>query len=139
MYRFGQVPINGTQVDWGSTCGNLVAAVADYHLCSATGSSQASSSLPRPADVKPGDVNSAVLRILAHDTGKVVRARVPVYWEQEVERWLPCTEGEASIAGVPGTAPAIVVESPLEDGVLPTERPVDTVNVDGKLIVSASA
>ncbi len=29
VYRFGQVPINdGTTIDWGSTCGNLVSAVA---------------------------------------------------------------------------------------------------------------
>lgn len=27
VYRFGQVPVNDTNVDWGSTCGNLVAAV----------------------------------------------------------------------------------------------------------------
>ncbi|PWN39480.1 hypothetical protein IE81DRAFT_335595 [Ceraceosorus guamensis] len=130
VYRFGQVPINGTQIDWGSTCGNLVAAVADYHLSSAIGSSQISASLPPSSQVEAGDTTSAVLRILAHDTGKVVKARVPVYWEEEIERWMPCTEGEASIAGVPGTGPAIVIESPLESDVLPTGRPVDSIKID---------
>ncbi|CEH15576.1 hypothetical protein CBOM_03873 [Ceraceosorus bombacis] len=130
VYRFGQVPINGTQIDWGSTCGNLVAAVADYYLSSAIGSSQISASLPPSSQVKAGDTCSAMLRILAHDTGKVVKARVPVYWEEEIERWMPCTEGEASIAGVPGTGPAIVIESPLKSGVLPTGRPVDSIKMN---------
>ena len=33
VYRFGQVPVSGpTQIDWGSTCGNLLAAVGTFAL-----------------------------------------------------------------------------------------------------------
>jgi 2-methylaconitate isomerase len=33
VYRFAQVGIRDGVVDWGSTCGNLVAAVAHVRLC----------------------------------------------------------------------------------------------------------
>ena len=33
VYRFGQVPVrNGTTIDWGSTCGNLLSAAALVRL-----------------------------------------------------------------------------------------------------------
>ncbi|PWN99078.1 hypothetical protein FA09DRAFT_359686 [Tilletiopsis washingtonensis] len=132
VFRFGQVPINGTTIDWGSTCGNLVAAVADYHLSSAAGASQAMKRLGRPAhgSDEAEQPRSMPLRILAHDSGAVVTARMDVYWHADMQRWAPATAGDAAIAGVPGTGAGVVIESPVSD-VLPTGRPVDTINVDG--------
>jgi hypothetical protein len=81
---------------------------------------------------------SMPLRILAHDSGAVVTARMDVYWHADMQRWAPATAGDAAIAGVPGTGAGVVIESPVSD-VLPTGRPVDTINVDGLgSIVSAS-
>lgn len=64
------------------------------------------------------------IRILAADTGKIVRATLPIssggkgFWYAE-------TAGDASIAGVPGTAAPVQIETPLEGTVLPSGRQLD--------------
>ncbi|PWN89916.1 DUF453-domain-containing protein [Acaromyces ingoldii] len=127
VYRFGQVPINdGTNVDWGSTCGNMVAAVA--HFAVQEQLLKASSGEAEVASEK----GTLPVRILAHDSGKVVRAHVPVL--QHDGRWLPAAEGQAQISGVPGTHPGILIESPLEGSVLSTGNALDHVEVDGETI-----
>lgn len=154
IYRFGQVEIKKKSIDWGSTCGNLIAAVAVFALNEGLlDSTRVSGQLPpihqvwdenrqrQQGNQMPLD-HSVILRILAHDTGKVFKAHVPVMpyvtkgtgaREKKLE-WVPTCEGSSSIAGVPGTDPGIVIESPLQDSVLSTGNERDEVVIDGKTI-----
>ncbi|PWY97921.1 DUF453-domain-containing protein [Testicularia cyperi] len=142
VYRFGQVPVEkGTQIDWTSTCGNLVSAVALFGL------HQGHVSQHRIAEVytqtagksaQPGDRFSFPVRILVSSSGQIIRANVPVTAHASESAagdvtWYPDMEGDASIAGVPGKAPGILIETPLDSNVLlPTGNQADTVEVDGQ-------
>ncbi|KAK0532963.1 hypothetical protein OC834_002401 [Tilletia horrida] len=141
VYRFGQVPVTGPRtVDWSSTCGNLVAAVAQYAIDSGA-VSQARlqhhfDSNQEDASQSPHHSFTFPLRILAADSGKRILARVPIAVSQHPgshtanDRFFyPARSGEASIAGVPGTAAEILIESPLESGVLPSGNARDTVKL----------
>ncbi|UZJ57513.1 hypothetical protein CBS101457_006833 [Exobasidium rhododendri] len=142
IYRFGQVSIKEATVDWGSTCGNMVAAAAHFALgdgCLAY--QQATRDLPPAADVSLDDKGKyyCKVRLLAHDTGKVVIAKVPVvprmrFREGAKPTWVLAMEGDCRIAGVPGTGPGIIIESPLEGSVLSTGNERDTILVDGEEI-----
>ncbi|PWN34643.1 DUF453-domain-containing protein, partial [Meira miltonrushii] len=144
MYRFGQVSIKGNnEIDWGSTCGNMVSAAAHFairqslfvpklamHLLSQEElSSTVLEEIRNPFDV--------TVRVLAHDSGKIIK----VHTKAEFVRFgsgihmQPIEHGDVSIAGVPGTASGIVVETPLEGGsVLSTGNERDTIEVDGKQV-----
>lgn len=78
IYRFGQVAIREQSVDWGSTCGNMLAAVAHYSI--SAGFLYKPASLPRAQDIDPDDKTKYYwsLRIIAHDTGKIVTAQVSI-------------------------------------------------------------
>ncbi|CAD6893641.1 unnamed protein product [Tilletia controversa] len=146
VYRFGQVPVTGPQmVDWSSTCGNLVAAVAQYAIESGvipqaellrhfeSNAQEGSSSSQHHSFIFP-------LRILAADSGKRVLARVPIaasHLPGSITKnslfFYPARSGDASIAGVPGTAAEILIESPLDSGLLPSGNARDVVKLaDGE-------
>lgn len=144
VYRFGQVSIKGdNEIDWGSTCGNMVSAAAHYAIRQSlyvpklakelfSDEQLTSHTLDQLKD--PFDVT---VRVLAHDSGKIIK----VHTRAEFVRLgngihvQPIEHGDVSIAGVPGTASGIVVETPLEGGsVLSTGSERNTIEIDGKQI-----
>lgn len=147
VYRFGQVAIKEESIDWGSTCGNMVSAAAHHVFRSGFLSSEHYAGLPEVTkDIQifekeferaREDPRSVVVRLLAHDSGKVVRVRLPIspVLSARGPLWAPLDEGSARIAGVPGTAAAILVETPLDQaGVLSTGRERDSIEVDGEKV-----
>lgn len=129
VYRFGQVPINGTKVDWGSTCGNLVAAVAQHSINTRTMESYVVAERAAAAGVDPEDPKARFMcpvRILQAESGNRVLASVAVSRISE-NRWIADTVGEATIAGVPGKHASTVIETQLQGTLLPTSRTKDTV------------
>lgn len=131
-YRFGQVPIRGSVLDWGSTCGNLVAAVARQAIEMGRVSSTAMQSYATNQGHDLRDPNFQCdypVRILCANNGEVVTAHVPI--GQKMLEWAPLDVGEASIAGVPGTSASIIIESPLQQAsLLPTSKPREQVRLD---------
>lgn len=103
-YRFGQVPVNGTQVDWGSTCGNLVAAVSQFAIASRAFSqekiterfvsSEAEVDLehPTPEFILP-------MQIFAANVEKRILVKVPVIGERLDQgwNWSPKRSGESCL------------------------------------------
>jgi 2-methylaconitate cis-trans-isomerase PrpF len=76
------------------------------------------------------------IRILAADSGKIVRARVQVRkflgsMGSRSSPWFVTTDGSASISGVPGTSSAVDIENPLHGDILPTGRTLDQIILDG--------
>jgi len=146
VYRFGQVPVNGPRVvDWSSTCGNLVGGVAHYAIDSGAISQERLRAYFQSSNEAITSKHHAFtfpLRILAADSGKRILARVPVAVSNLGSAvtgtpdglfFHPARSGDASIAGVPGTAAEILIESPLESGVLPSGNPRDIVKLaDGE-------
>lgn len=140
VYRAGQILIREQRIDWSSTCGNMMAAVAIQALNRKRVLPPAS--LPPAHLIDPNDNTEYIwpVRILAHDTGKVFTAHVPVtYYRSNVKnsqsgRFGPSIIGDAQIAGVPGRAPGIMIESPLQGRVLPTGNERDTIEMDGKKV-----
>lgn len=137
VYRFGQVPVErGTEIDWTSTCGNLVSAVALFGLHQGHVKQERIGKAfeeinGRPAKV--GDSFAFPARLLVTCSGQIVRANVPVtlYAADNSTVWYPDLEGDASISGVPGTAPGILIETPLDpSSLLPTGKQIDAVTVD---------
>ena len=141
VYRFGQVAIREESIDWGSTCGNMAAAVAHFAIEEAiVPHKNLLFQLPRPETV-PQDCDTKYtfqVRMMAHDSGKVINARVPVTVLRNLAvsfpRWVPTLLGDSEIAGVPGTAPGIIIESPLEASVLPTGNERDAIELDGQRV-----
>lgn len=142
IYRFGQVAIRERSIDWGSTCGNMVAAVAHFsisHLIART-----PFSLPNPRYVDPEDTTRFIwpVRIIAHNTGKEVIARVPVKAQivhadiPELRKlvWKPSTVKDTTIAGVPGKALGIQIETPIEGSVLPTGNERNIIELNGNQV-----
>jgi 2-methylaconitate cis-trans-isomerase PrpF len=143
IYRFGQVSIHDRSIDWGSTCGNMVAAAAHWAVGTRTADIRnVLGHLPPAAELQQGDGGTyfAKLRILAHDSGKVVKASVPVevavIGRERTHVWSLANKGDCQIAGVPGTAPGIILESPLVGSVLSTGNEKDTIEVDGEQVCS---
>ncbi|KAJ9475895.1 Methylitaconate delta2-delta3-isomerase [Pseudozyma hubeiensis] len=137
VYRFGQVPVEeGTEIDWTSTCGNLVSAVALFGL------HQGHVKQDRIHQVfeelqgikaKDGDKFAFPVRLLVTCSGQIIRANVPVtlYSTQNSGHWYPDLEGDHTISGVPGSAPGILIETPLDtSSLLPTGNQLDTVTVE---------
>ncbi|SNX87811.1 uncharacterized protein MEPE_06522 [Melanopsichium pennsylvanicum] len=141
VYRFGQVPVeNGFQVDWTSTCGNLISAVALFGLHQGyVDQSRISQVFENMQGRQPlvGDSFSFPARLLVTCSGQIVRANVPVTLYRNPESastqatWYPDIEGHTSISGVPGIAPGILIEAPLNStDLLPTGNQIDTVTLD---------
>jgi 2-methylaconitate cis-trans-isomerase PrpF len=75
-----------------------------------------------------------LVRILAANSGKIVLARLQLQLSQDKSGYFVVTEGNTSIAGVPGTSSPIEIENPLDRDPLPTGRVRDFVTVDGKQV-----
>ncbi|SPO37463.1 uncharacterized protein PSFLO_02937 [Pseudozyma flocculosa] len=144
VYRFGQVPVEkGNQIDWSSTCGNLVSAVALFALQEGVvpqAKVRAHFARTQPARPIPedGDTTMFPVRILAASSGHIVIASVPmiaVSSRGQAGRqvaWHPEVTGTTTISGVPGKAPGILVSTPLDTSVLlPTGRSLDSLTVQG--------
>ncbi len=139
VYRFGQVPVEkGVEVDWTSTCGNLVSAVALFGLHQGHVRQEKIGQVFEEVHgrkARVGDKFSFPVRLLVTCSGQIVRANVPVtlYGSNNGETWYPDMDGETTISGVPGTAPGILIETPLRSNeLLPTGNQVDTVTVDNQ-------
>lgn len=133
VYRFGQVPIHGTTVDWSSTCGNLLAAVGlfalhnrivDPSVHAAKNGLKDATHFPLP------------IRILMAATGKRATVTIPVQKRttRHRVRWDLSSVADTAIAGVPGLAPGIQVSMPLDASPLPTGNVRDTLELDGARI-----
>ncbi|CDU24306.1 uncharacterized protein SPSC_03377 [Sporisorium scitamineum] len=137
VYRFGQVPVEqGTEIDWTSTCGNLVSAVALFGLHQGHVKQQRINETFQEIEARSasvGDKFAFSARLLVTCSGQIVRANVPVtlYSNNSDTLWYPDLEGHVSISGVPGTAPGILIETPLDTAaLLPTGNQLDHVTVD---------
>lgn len=82
VFRFGQVSVTEPVVDYGGTCGNCTAAVAHYAV--------------NNGFVEPTEPYTTV-RIYNLNTSSIVISEVPI-WNGRA-----ATEGDAVIAGVPGS------------------------------------
>ncbi|CCF49004.1 hypothetical protein NDA14_006219 [Ustilago hordei] len=138
VYRFGQVPVQkGTQIDWTSTCGNLVSAVALFglhqgHVPQSRIGAVFEQKQARPAKV--GDKFSFPVRLMVTSSGQIIRANVPVtlHSNSQGSIWYPDLQGSTTISGVPGTAPGILIETPLDTcSLLPTGNQLDTLHLNG--------
>lgn len=132
VYRFGQVPVRaGTAIDWGSTCGNLLAAAALFAVHYILPREHLARAAEAAAGGGVGGSGARVpVRILQACTGERVIASVPVM--HTPTGWAYSDVCDTAIAGVPGTAPGIVIEAPITRSVLPTGRARDVVAVDGR-------
>ncbi|SPO31587.1 uncharacterized protein UTRI_06385_B [Ustilago trichophora] len=143
VYRFGQVPVEkGTQIDWTSTCGNLVSAVALYGLHQGMVPQHRIGAVfeekfGRNASV--GDAFAFPTRLLVTCSGQIVRANVPMTL-YDGGQWYPDLEGDHTISGVPGSAPGILIETPLDSStLLPTGNQIDTVTLNNNTSSSSSS
>ncbi|KAG8754915.1 hypothetical protein FRC12_011062 [Ceratobasidium sp. 428] len=134
VYRFCQVGVREPELDWGSTCGNLVSAAAmtaiNWNLV------KNKSILASLTDQGPSSQSTLPVRILAPNNGLVVTANVPVMLNPSHTQptFMPVTGGDAVISGVPGTGAPIVVETPILNAPLRTGNPRDVIIVDGEEI-----
>ena len=131
VYRFGQVPIRGTEVDWKSTCGNLLAAVGLYAMQNKLLDTAA---IQRAAEERGAtDAFPMPIRILMAGTGKRATVSVPMRRNARSKgTWELSTDEDTSIAGVPGKAPGIQVAVPLDATFLPTGNVCDSITVGDK-------
>ncbi|WFC98358.1 hypothetical protein MYAM1_001085 [Malassezia yamatoensis] len=132
VYRFGQVPINSATVDWGSTCGNMLAAVGLFAL---------HNELVDPAffarkKLKYQKSIRLPIRILMAATGKRATVTLPLdkIRRNGVTTYDLSRNDDTSISGVPGQAPGIQVSIPLDSSPLPTGNMRDTLEIHGKSI-----
>lgn len=121
-YDFGQVAIGEPLVDRRGTCGNISSAVGPFAVDEGL--------------VEPTDPVTEV-RFLSANTGKVVVAHVPT----RDGRHDPV--GDYAIPGVPGSGSCIRLDhvdpaGAVTGALLPTGRPVDTLDVPGLGRVEAS-
>ncbi|KAG9104264.1 hypothetical protein FRC06_004013 [Ceratobasidium sp. 370] len=132
VYRFCQVGVREPELDWGSTCGNLVSAAAmtaiNWNIVqpkSVVSSLVAQGPNPQPTTLP--------VRILAANNGLVVTANVPVMLNPSRTQptLTPVTGGDAIISGVPGTGAPIVIETPILNAPLRTGNPRDVITVEG--------
>ena len=125
VYRFGQVPVShGTNVDWSSTCGNMLAAAALFAVHN--GIVRASRIAAYAAETVGADADRCLfpIRVLHACSGARATAHVPVrrVWVHGAPVWLLSDLADTAIAGVPGRAPGIRIDVPLEAPPLPTTR-----------------
>lgn len=139
VYRFGQVPVeSGTEVDWTSTCGNLVSAVALFGLHQGHVKQQRIEEVfEEKYGRKPrvGDAFAFPVRLIVTSSGQIIRANVPVTLysssPEGASVWYPDLTGSTTISGVPGTSPGILIETPLNfTCLLPTENQLDTLHLN---------
>lgn len=127
VYRFGQVPVNnGFHIDWSSTCGNFLSAVA-LHAYTHYGPTFHA----RIAQAATGSQYRLPLRLLLADSGKRVTVQIPLERSSK-GAWIVSREADTQIAGVPGRAPGLQIHVPLEAPPLPTGRARDTLHIDGR-------
>lgn len=115
VYRFAQVSVRTPELDWSSTCGNMLAAVATSGVQNILPYStlfERSRTLPIPA---PGQPILFPLSILSASTGDIFKATVPID-PITLEMWEPPVGQGCVIAGVPGEAAGIMLEMPLAEG-----------------------
>lgn len=137
VYRFCQVGVRDTGMDWSATCGNMLSAVAYSTLSTPlipyTTLFTRSKSLPKPPSGKP---LLFPIRILSASNGRIMNVRIPIdpvtlqVWDN------PDDENGIEIAGVPGRGIPIELEMPLDDtgdsvGGLVTGNVVDSIDIDG--------
>lgn len=114
-FTFGQVSVTAPLIDYGGTCGNLTAAVGPFAI---------------EEGLVPATDPMTTVRIWQTNTRKLIVARIPT------AGGLPQVEGDYAIDGVPGTGAMIVIEflrpgGAMTDRLLPTRRPVETLEVPG--------
>ncbi|PKI85279.1 hypothetical protein MVES_001301 [Malassezia vespertilionis] len=135
VYRFGQVPIaQGTTVDWSSTCGNLLSAVALYAVQMRI--MRQENIAQRAAELGAEHTFRLPIRIMMASPGTRALVYVPMIRRDTRHGavWMLSEVDDTAIAGVPGKAPGITVEMALEASPLPTGNVRDTVDVDGRTI-----
>jgi len=127
VYRFGQVPVdNGYAIDWSSTCGNFLSAVALHAY-----THHAPTFSDRIAQEATGATHRLPLRLLLADSGKRVTVNVPLE-RTDAGVWIYSRNADTQIAGVPGRAPGLQIHVPLDAPPLPTGRARDTVHLQGR-------
>ncbi|KAF8326123.1 PrpF protein [Cantharellus anzutake] len=135
VYRFAQVGVRDFVVDWSSTCGNLVAAVAQYAVDEGLVQKRIEASIQGQT---PPERFPFATRILAADSGKIIHATTVVCTPGSLEsgrlRWYVSNFGGASISGVPSTSSPVEIENPLQGNMLPTGRVLDAIPMEGKSI-----
>ncbi|CAE6411486.1 unnamed protein product [Rhizoctonia solani] len=133
VYRFVQVGVREPELDWGSTCGNLISAAAmtaiNWNLV------HNESILSQLAQANPKSRPQAIfpIRILAANNGLVFTAKVPVTLDPSAPKptLVAVTGGDAVISGVPGTGASVVIETPIPTAPLRTGNPKDVLDVEG--------
>jgi 2-methylaconitate cis-trans-isomerase PrpF len=122
-YTFVQVQVKEARCDWRGNCGNMSSAIGPFAVDEGL--------VPRPAD------GMATVRIHNTNTGKIIRATFEVKDGAGVER------GTLRIPGVAGAGAPVRLDF-LDPGgattsrLLPTGRPVDTLDVPGLGRIEAS-
>ena len=121
-FTFGQVDVRTPIIDWGGTCGNMMAAVGPYGI--EENLIQARGPLTKVC-------------ILATNTSQIIEAHVSVK-DGQYEG-----EGDYAIAGVPGTGSAIQLDFINPSGnttgsILPTSNPTDTIQISPNKTISVS-
>ncbi|WP_227815504.1 2-methylaconitate cis-trans isomerase PrpF [Nitrogeniibacter aestuarii] len=122
-YWFGQVPVNGTTIDWSGNCGNLTAAVAPFAI--------------HRGLVKAPERGEASVRLWQGNLGKRIIARVPVIDGHPLEH------GDFQLDGVafPNAPVTLTFVDPggADDGrMLPTGNVIDTLVLPDGTEVTAS-
>lgn len=116
-YTFAQVSVTAALVDWGGNCGNISSAVGPFAI---------DQGLVRA--VEP----VTIVRIHNTNTGKIIRAEVPVVDGRAA------VDGECEIPGVPGKGARILLDFADPGGsttgrLLPTGRVIDRLTLgDGR-------
>ncbi|CAE6520346.1 unnamed protein product [Rhizoctonia solani] len=139
VYRFVQVGVREPELDWGSTCGNLISAAAmtaiNWNLV------HNESILNQLVQADPKSRPQAILptRILAANNGLVVTANVPVILDPTAPKptLVAVTGGDAVISGVPGTGAPIIIETPIPTAPLRTGNPRDVLKIGDHEIESS--
>lgn len=108
-YTFGQVSVRSPQIFWKGNCGNISSAVGPFAV---------------DEGLVPVDEPITRVRIFNTNTRTIIEAEVPVSGGRAI------TEGDAVIAGVPGTGAAVPLnfvgsEGAVTGKIQPTGSPVD--------------
>ncbi|CCO31874.1 putative protein yraM [Rhizoctonia solani AG-1 IB] len=131
VYRFVQVGVREPELDWGSTCGNLISAAAmtavNWNLV------RNESILEQLVQTEPKSQAILPIRILAANNGLVVTAKVPVALDPSAPKptLAAVTGGDTIVSGVPGTGAPVVIETPIPTPPLRTGNPKDVLDIGG--------
>jgi 2-methylaconitate cis-trans-isomerase PrpF len=114
-YTFYQIGIDRAQVSTGGNCGNMLAAVGPFGILRGL--------------IRPSEPETAI-RIFTTNTGQVVTARI------QVGDGFPRVNGDARVAGVPGTGSSIAIDfgdcaGSVSGKLLPTGRARDRIRAGG--------